>query len=449
MDLGLIGRMHTGMARVVGVKPAVLTPFRLLLLVIAAGVLLVNFQRSLIDLAQFDAADLRIKIIGARAILAGMNPYRLETPPTCLQDASDVWAGGFYFPYTPPLLFSYALLAPLPFRVGKSIIFALQWSALFLAILALARCHRSERVRVYWIVLAMFWFGGSSFWRLHVERGQWYIFLACGLSVLMWALPRAPSWAAVMLGWLVGIRPSFALVPALLAFARNWRRFAVLSGVAAVVIALVPFAFGRGAYWVDFLNSVRHLGRVTARLEPMYSNPATLEYLSHMPPDLSHTMGELFIFNSSISTLVLLGSRHGIPIPPSAVGLIGTVVVALLAALAFGMSAVRARRRGGGRMGLAFSAIYCATLADFAAPVRQSYLDVMFLPLLGVVLPMLMRGGGRWLGVGVLLTLGYGEWVNLFGPALHDIFRPYLLMLFLGIIFFGVNRRTGQVSRRG
>lgn len=380
-------------------------------LLVVAVALLVSFD----DVRTYGGEDLRPRVLGARALLSGLDPYTYEvTPqtPETLLDHTRPFARITRATYSPALLFLYGPLSDLPWGAQRAIWAALEWAALFGTVLVLALCLRRPRDRVALCAVASLCFAGSYFFRLHVERGQYYVFLALLLS--LWcagvvgragsrgarpgtgagtgAGPGESPWAGVPLGIAIALRPSLAvLIP--LAFLLGLRRSALGAILAALALAGLTLPLAGVSGWLHFVRHAGLIGRWALR------DPATLALLGKPVPvpavleghDFSRLLPGLSgntaiggvlqaAFAGSSSALETLRSWWPRVSPLLALG----AVAATLALVLWG--GLR-RRAVTTRLALALVA---ALLVDYCLPIRISYADVLFLPPLALLLPALL-----------------------------------------------------------
>ena len=119
-----------------GHRPRTLKHPRLLCrLILLAGFLNAApaFLTSLKDSLEYSGVDLRCKVVAARAMLAGLDPYAYEWKPGMsgrLLDPMRRHPGPSRATYPPTLLLMYAPLAELPYRTQRITWALLEWTAL-------------------------------------------------------------------------------------------------------------------------------------------------------------------------------------------------------------------------------------------------------------------------------------------------------------------------------
>lgn len=151
------------------------------------------------------------------------------------------------------------LFAELPYRTQQIIWWALQWAALGITIAVLARSFRNQVDRNIFLLISFICFVGSWFWRLHVERGQYYIFSTMLLSLDLAVLRdegRRPKWLGIPSGIAVAIKPTNIVLLPLLWCLGERRAALVATFAAALMVATSMFPSGP-QIWSSFLSAVQ------------------------------------------------------------------------------------------------------------------------------------------------------------------------------------------------
>ena len=219
-------------------------PWPELLIAASLVVLAVAFVNSVRDVQTYGGVDLRGRVTAARALLLGMDPYFYVWQPGMSEDLLDPCRGRELMSrgtVSPPVMCIYALTARLPYRTIRWIWFGCDWLALLATVLLLTRLslQPDDLTRALTVVCGFAFIGGSQIWRLHVERGQFYIYYSLLLALaFLYAgkkTPRGPWLAGLAIGVSAALRPTLLVVavPALLQ-----RRWSVVAG-AALGAALV------------------------------------------------------------------------------------------------------------------------------------------------------------------------------------------------------------------
>jgi len=229
---------------------------------IAIGLaLFVSFGVDFANTAQGGAIDLRNRVTGARLMEHGIDAYHYKWHEGDPEEYGDVYNNP-RMPVskttaTPALLLLHLPLAALPYRLAQFLWFFAQWLLLLGTSWLWLRACATSRQR--WLVaLAVTGFTYTAAWRLHAERGQAYVLLAflfaCWLIVTLDPKRGNGYIAGCLAGFLVALRPPFALLVPFLALHRRGQ----LAGAA------VGLAFGFGlpllinpASWGDYFAAMQ------------------------------------------------------------------------------------------------------------------------------------------------------------------------------------------------
>jgi hypothetical protein len=229
--------------------------------ILAISVFALAMALSIKDLHDFAGVDLRNRIVGARALLMSLDPYSVEWRPGMplwLADFNQRYPGASKVTVPPTVLFAYVPFAELSHRTQQLIWWALQWIAMVVTIFALLRSfNTAERQRIF-LLAAVFCFIGSWFWRLHVERGQYYIFLTLFFCLDIAALRREkrhPAWLGVPIGISAALRPTYVVLIPMLWFMGE-RCAAKRATVTAIALLTCSFLVAGLPVWRHFFDTV-------------------------------------------------------------------------------------------------------------------------------------------------------------------------------------------------
>src|SRR5262249_49542684 len=141
----------------------------------------------------------------------------------------------------------------------KVIWWGLQWVALGITIALLARSFRDQADRNIFLIISIVCFVGSWFWRLHVERGQYYIFstmlISLDLAMLRTQNSR-PRWLVAASGIAVVIKPSNLILLPMLWLAGD-RRVTLLAAFAAALVVAASLYPAGPKVWSSFVSVVQ------------------------------------------------------------------------------------------------------------------------------------------------------------------------------------------------
>jgi len=348
---------------------------------------------SLDDLARYGGVDLRNRVVGARALLLSIDPYNVEWRPGApveLADTHQRYPGVTRVTAAPPLLLLYAPFAHLPYRTQQAIWWALQWAALAACIAVLARGFAGGAQRRVFVCVAVACFAGSWFWRLHVERGQYYVFSTLLLCLDLAALRSAggrPWWLGIPSGVAAAIKPTNAVVlPMLWLFGE--RRAALACGAAAASLVAASVYAGGPDVWPSFLAAVGDYGEF--ELDPGFEG-------RRFGPVQAVAPG--VIEGADFREALPMGRDGHAIIPSTPVSWLGTrwaswasrvALAVLVVAGPLGVFALRRNRADPRDAALLWMAFVLAAV-DFLRPLRWAYVDVAFLPVAAFALATMPR----------------------------------------------------------
>lgn len=347
---------------------------------------------SLLDVLRYPGIDFRNRVVGARVLMRGQNPYQFiwqDGLPEELLDPTYSEIEPLPRVSVPPtVIVLYGLVAWLPYRALRVLSWGLEWSAMFWSVALLARLVPERRWRLLFLLVAAYFFLLSDFWRLHVERGQVYVFhllfLALGAS---WCCRDGlDSWrGGAALGLAIAIRPSLLLLaPAFFALGRWRTTLAILGSAALAVLATLPLA--PPSYWQIFSQVGDNCYRIVWQPEAVPRLPP--------PPPVSDVEGYNYAkslggnFRTELCVIYQVG-LVGFGAPVVDIGLVCKSLFAawtlLLLALLFWKRQQRSTRL---TLGLIFIFLVAS---EYFLPRRWNYVDIMYLLPLALLLPTLRQ----------------------------------------------------------
>jgi hypothetical protein len=382
-----------------------------LTLVVIAHVLI----QSVRDLETYPGIDLRAKVVGARLLIRGMNPYydfRHALYPEHLRMLNADT-------YSPALLLFYTPLCELSWNVQRVVYFLADWAAMLLCYVVIARIFPKKASRTaLWAAFVLLFIAGFGF-RFHLERGQYYIELALlTAAASVYLFRKSDRWFhAFPLALLVLLRPTYAIC-IVCAFVLRRIRYAALAACLCVLLFAATLPVVGLADWKDYFASIRANERET--LDLTYAVPPT-----PAPVALSRVV-EGIDFSKSMTGPGYLADRtliglarssvspglarlvHGIAPSESKFERLNTVCLLLMfcvdLVVMFGLS----RGPVMGLIPIAF--IFLAPLnLELFAPQRFGYCDVTILaPLLLILAASLgKRKRSGWALYGMILAAGF------------------------------------------
>lgn len=383
-----------------GVPASQLAGGRRFLFQVALVATALNVAVSVHDFFSYGGTDFRARIVGARALLRGLDPYSLTTSRDLnpeLQDPHQTHVGLSRCTYSPALLLTYVPLAVLPYQVGRATSMVLEWAALLVMLALLARALRSGRLRYRFVVATLLLVAASPFWRLHVERGQYYVFvgllLAWGVRQLL-KKDADPRVAGIAFGLAVALRGT-AVVLLLPLWIAGHRRAVVFAGMSAVAVTSLSLALFGVESWNDYFRAMNQWER--NRLQTAESDR---EFPRRQPTTESV---------DGFRTAVLPSKSGNISLPeiygqlarrsPSINPKWGRTVVrgsclTMVVIVTAGFWLAHRRRPCSPRESL-LAGLLLVLLCDFFVPIRVGYADVLYCLALALMTPLLGHPGWR------------------------------------------------------
>jgi hypothetical protein len=381
----------------------------ILLLVVAASLAAMAFRTSWQDVHQDGGTDLRCRVVGARAMLGGMNPYRLapdsELPESLRDPDRPLDPRSSRCTYPPTLLAMYGVFARLPYPMQRSLWFALEWTALLVSILTLATCIANRDIRLAFVAMSLVFAAAAPSWRLHVERGHYYVFLVVLMAIAArrTIARNGDDWlAGVCLGLAVAMRPTL-VVALILLWVLNWRRSAIAGVMTAGACVLLTLPMTGIGQWRDYTDVVRG-----------WQNEVVFGDRSRVPPRSENTFVDGVDFrtnldpeNANLTSLVILGRlRRQFSLKPGPLWLVINNTLALIAVATPALFIWR-RRSAIPPVAILAGSLMIAFLGEYFLPVRWGYADVLYVLPLALLLPYLWPH--RWFLIAITTAMVVGE----------------------------------------
>jgi hypothetical protein len=390
----------------------------ILLLAGAIALAALAFRTSWQDVHLNGGVDLRGRVVGARAMLAGEDPYRMPPNsqlPESLQDIERWRHPSLHRVAVPPTLLAvFGVFAGLPYPTQRMIWFALSWAALLVSFAVLAASVADRNLRLAFVAMALVFVAASPSWRLHVERGQYYVFLLLLMAVAAhraFARGRDDWMAGAWLGLAVALRPTM-VVALILFWILRWRRAAVAGIVAAAVCAALTLPVAGISVWRDYPQAVGD-----------WQNEVMFHDWSKVPPlpekmfvDGADFRTTLYPRSADLTSLVVLSLIRGglhVQAPPALwLGLNNILGLIAVAAPAFFLWRRRAQLSS---TAILTGSLMLALYGEYFLPVRWGYADVCLILPLGFLLPYLWPR--RWFLIGIAAAMMIGEFAISQGPV--------------------------------
>ncbi len=232
-----------------GLEPGLLHAHEKTLLLLATGLTATAFVIGFSDVSgRYGGIDLRNRVVGARVLAAGKDPYSFRWQPGMSEQWLDpVQRGDIPRVTVPPtVLCLYQSIVWLPYGTLRLVHFGLEWAALLAAIAILAPTIPGRRWRVVFLIVAAATIALGAAWRMHTERGQLYALHALLLAIGVRSGMRSnlDSWrAGIAFGLAIALRPNFAPLGLAFLVLGKYRTAggAIATAFAAIVLTL-PWA---------------------------------------------------------------------------------------------------------------------------------------------------------------------------------------------------------------
>ena len=230
-----------------------------LLFLAAAVITIIGFLVDFRNTITYPGTDLRNRVVGARLILEGIDPYFFKWQPGLSEkfyDPLDIPTELFSKLSVPPtVLVLHLLFAGLPYLQQKIIWLFVQWIA-FIGTIFIFIKNSNSKAQTNLILITSFLFANSLFWRFHVNSGQIYIFYVLLLSIAWFILNKAPNYneffSGIFVGITVSLRPPFILL--FIPFLVFQRYLFILGGLIGCLLSLIlSFSVVDLAIWHKYM----------------------------------------------------------------------------------------------------------------------------------------------------------------------------------------------------
>ena len=219
------------------------------LIVVAAVISAMGFVADLHNTLAYPGSDFRNRVVGARLMLEGIDPYLFKWQPGVserffdpLDDPTELVSK---LSVPPTVLTLHGAIAGLSYVQQKIIWLLVQWGALAGTVWIFLKTS-GGRGRTPLMLAVSFCFANSLFWRFHVSSGQIYVIYTFVLAIVWFALHSKLKYKNAVGGFAAGVlaslRPSFVLF--FIPFALK-QQYSFLAGGVAGFISSVAFS-----YWV-------------------------------------------------------------------------------------------------------------------------------------------------------------------------------------------------------
>ena len=244
-------------------------------IIFAIFISILGFISDLANTFEFGGIDLRNRVVGARLLMNGLDPYFFKWN----ENMSELFLDPNDSPYSPvskvtvppTVLIVHSALAKIPYKTQRIIWFLFQW-ILFLVSLALfsKSTHSENKSKLIWIIGLLF-ISGSFFWRLHVEKGQIYILYVFLIAFAYWLSQKNFKNSSILSGFVIGftasLRPPMIFMSIPMLIYRKWKLFigniiGFLFGIGSSLMIADSFLWKKYASAM-YIHEKIHLGLIT------------------------------------------------------------------------------------------------------------------------------------------------------------------------------------------
>lgn len=330
---------------------------------------------------KYGGVDLRNRVVGARLLKKNLDPffYKWQKGDSVeLLDPRDKAENEVNMVTVPPSVL--VLIAPfsgIKYNLQRILWFFIQWILFLLSIYFYSKSASTKRdEKIIWL-LSLFVVGSSFFWRLHVERGQIYIFYVFLISLVYYFYQSKLKFKIMLSGLVLGfamiIRPTLALIALPFIVYKNWK-FIFSTIVGGVSLFIITLLFTGWKTWHSYFSAMK----IHGVLHLTDTNYAASNYPFTNIEGIGNLYGlaNIPIFDSSLQFLF---KSVGIRIQ----GIILLFVFVIIVILFF----LFLRRFKLNNSQLFLLGSFLVFLVDFFLPAaRFSYNNVMFLPILAMII---------------------------------------------------------------
>ena len=420
-----------------------------ILVILALIISVLGFMVDFSNTLNYGAVDLRNRVVGARLLLEGKDPYYFKWQPgmsdRLLDPLDDPKRMVSRVTVPPTVLILQAPLARLNYLTQKIIWFLLQWG-LFLGTVAIFyKLAASSIKRNLLLIISLLFFSGSYFWRFHVERGQIYILYVFLLSCAYW-LAQKPfktfKHNHILSGFLVGLTASFR-PPVVLMFIpmflyKQWRL--LIGSIVGVLSGLfISFALAGTLIWQNYLSAIK--GYTEPSSGTNLGNSPNINIIYPEQIEGMNNVAKYINFNSRDTSFInFFQLKLGLDIDPRIfLVLLGVVLLAI-------SLFIYKNRRNGNTINLVFiSGVFIYLISEYFIPTpRSTYNNVQWImPVALIILSykdfdFLSNKLNILLLVSLFFNIGF-TWMSM-GIRTSDI----MIILYTSLMFLGLVTRRNK-----
>jgi len=226
---------------------------------------------------KYGGMDLRNRVIGARLLIDGADPYYHKWDETMSErflDPHDCPLAPVNRVTVPPTVLTlHSIIASLHYKIQRIIWFIFQWVLFLLSLVLFSKSTKLKyKSKLIWII-GLFFISGSYYWRLHVEKGQIYILYVFLITLSFWLSQQNFKTSSFLSGFFIGLtaslRPPVIFMSIPLFIYKKWKL--LLGNIIGLMMGLSSsFILGNISVWKKYSSAMQiwgkiHLGIISRR----------------------------------------------------------------------------------------------------------------------------------------------------------------------------------------
>lgn len=375
-----------------------------LLLILAVLISILGFIRDFKNTFKCGGSDLRNRIVGARLLSIGEDPYHFkwsQDKPIFLLDPGDNPSNLVSkVTVTPTVLLMYSIMAKSPYKIQRLLWLLLQWCFLVISIAIFSRNTNSNvKSKIIWI-LGLLFISGSYFWRLHVETGQTYILYVFLISLAYRLIYKESRCSSILSGFLIGfgisLRPPIISMVIPMIIFKKWKL--VIGSITGTLAGLLsPLLLTDFSIWEKYISAMNIWVKVNSGLikaSNVYYPIHRVEGMDFLPVIVS-----MPLYNSSLQ--YIFATRFiGIKLSPT---ILAVSLVLTLFFISFFLFRIRTKKVSESLIFLV--GIVLVFISEFFIPViRYPYNNIIWLVPLSLII-INCDSVVSWLNPAIILLL--------------------------------------------
>ena len=341
-----------------------------------------SIVKSFHDSIKYNGIDLRPKITGARAIVEGLDPYNYNWNDSMSEKLLDPKEGHPPGPsrstYSPSLLTFYIPLSFLPYKIIRHLWWAVEWILMFSSIGLLCSIIKDKNKKFYFLSISLFFFCSSYMWRLHLERGQYYVILIFILSLIIVYLKEWQKYRkriGFFLGFLVSLRITY--LPIIL-YMIIFKKFKIAFSAIITFLSIVIFTslISGSNIWQSYLNNINEWEQIL--VDP--SNRSAHEWKSSYPVNAEGLNFRNFLERKSYNESLWLRLKNDFKIVYDYD--INNYIIILLNLIFILIAFFKSKKSD--FMLVFLLMLFFINMFSFLGPQRHLYTNIIFLPMIAI-----------------------------------------------------------------